>query len=201
MFLNQHVANTNFHWVTLIKFVVTNNKQKTFYHFLNCKYLHLPERKVSHLSTYNWSLRCSLNSIFPGKQNILIKSQPKWYRNKKSWYQLFCFATIANVLSLEGVMGAKCLLSLFRFLKHLLFSNLVSWCNSSDNSYTKCFISDIKFCFTHDESNLYLNFVQVQNVLINIRDCVFSFASDFVYYWNSHVMVSSVVFSIRNVFW
>ena len=91
------------------------------------------------------------------------------------WYLLFRFATIANVLSLEGVMGAKC-------SKHFLFSNLMSWCNSSDNSYTRCFISDIKFCFRYDESNLYFNFVQVQNIMINIVDFVFTFACDFYYY-------------------
>ena len=92
-------------------------------------------------------------------------------------------ATIANILSLEVVVGAKCLHSFFRFSKYFQFSSLTSWCKSWDNSYAMCFISDIKFCFTSDEWSLYLNFVQVQNIIINVKDLVFTFIYAFVCYF------------------
>ena len=197
LFLKQHIANTDSFWAILIKSLVADNKEKTFYHFLNGKYLHLAGRKVNHLSMYDWSLRCSLNWIFPGKQNFWVKKSSKMGQKNLI---LYFFASIINVLSLQRVMSAKCLHSFFRFSKYFLFSSLMSWCNSWGNSYTKCFIWNIKFCFTSDESNLYLNFVQVQNIIIKIVDLVFTFVYAFVYCYHSHSIVHSVVFSIKNAF-
>ena len=102
LFLKQHIANTDSFWVILIKSLVGDNKEKTFYHFLNCKYLHLAERKVNHLSMYDWSLRWSLNWIFPGKQNFWVKKSSKMGQEQKNWISHFFSQYYQRFISARG---------------------------------------------------------------------------------------------------
>ena len=77
LFLNQHIANSRCSLNHSPEWISADNKQNTFYHFWNCKYLHLVEIITSYLSIYKialaqplWSLRFSLNWDFQGKKYL-----------------------------------------------------------------------------------------------------------------------------------
>lgn len=93
------------------------------------------------------------------------KNQAKLDNTKNPFIPSFAsvLIAIATVLFLEGrFWDFDSLFAKIRSLKK-------SFCNSSDNSYTKFFVLDIKICFVCRERSLCQNLAKSQNIMSRVR--------------------------------